>query len=115
MLKPLTSLAIAALLGATPALARQTAPNHGPPAPDAQHAAASAPKPGAPGVLGPVPTGPEEETLLTANGVTIANGGARRPIAPNTELALEPARGLVDQFGDPKKPMRFLLRVGTRF
>lgn len=113
MLKVALSLIIVSLAAATPAAARQSAATFGPPStksltivrlePAKRHVFGSRIEYGKP------------DNLLAENGVKIANGGARRPIAPNMEVALEPARGLVDAFGEPKKPMRLLLRVGTSF
>jgi hypothetical protein len=113
MLKPLPTLAIAALMGAAPGAAQASTAAYGPPRLDEKLATAPAPR--ARGAFSRLPPYPYAESLLAANGVTIADGSARRPIAPNTDLAVERAKGLVDKFGDAKKPMRLLLRVGTRF
>ncbi len=110
MLKHILALAIAPLASGAWA---QASSSYGPPSP--KPGAASHRAPVARGALGHIPPYRKQDSLLAANGVKIANGGARRPIASNMELALEPAKGLVDPFGEKKKPMRLLVRVGTRF
>lgn len=58
---------------------------------------------------------PREGGLMTAAGVRIVDGGARRSLAPNVDLAVEGGRGLIDEYGKPQKPVRLLFRLGREF
>lgn len=113
MLKVALPLVIVSFAASTPAAARQSAATFGPPSPKST----TAPRlewPTRDGFGSRAEYG-KPDNLLTENGVMLTRGSARRPIARNMEVALEPARGLVDRYGEPKKPMRLLLRVGTSF
>lgn len=113
MLKHVLPLLVVVVAAGSPAAEPSSGERYGPPS---LKPALSTPSdlPARDGVIGPE-TYPKAEGILEENGIEIAQGGARRPIASNMEVAVEPARGLVNEYGATKKPMRLLLRLATSF